>query len=298
MRFFLRLFLITILCILAVAFPYSSSNAQTPIKVFVSILPQKYFVERIGAKLVHVSVMVEPGADPHTYEPKPRQMAELTEAIAYFAIGVNFEDLWLEKIADLNPKLLIVRSDNGIDKIPMNASHGHNDQYDVNIKAQETFDPHVWTSPPNVKKIARNICNTLIEIDPQNKKFYIANLEAFIKDIDLIDEQFKELFKNKKDLEFLVFHPAWGYFAKTYGIKQQPIEVEGKEPKPAQLMDIIAQAKERKIKVIFVQPQVSRKKAETIARAINGRVIIADPLAENWLDNLKKQALEFNNALR
>ena len=96
----------------------------------------------------------------------------------------------------------------------------------------------------------------------------------------------------------MVFHPSWGYFADAYGLEQIPIEMEGKEPKPSQLRRLIEFARERGIKVIFVQPQTSTKNAETIARAIGGQVIVADPLAEDWIGNLRQQAEKFRRALR
>ena len=286
--------------------------AKHPVKVFVSILPQKYFVEKIGDGLVDVSVMVQPGASPHNYEPKPRQMAALGKTGVYFAIGVNFEEVWLKKIAAINPGMRIVHTDKGIDKIPMaghlypdeegHTAHPRPGQHKQGKVHQEDghglLDPHIWTSPPLVKIQARNILRELIAVDSANRTTYQANYRKFIEEIDTIDREFQTIFTGKSGLEFMVFHPTWGYFAKTYGLKEVPIEIEGKKPKPAQLKRLIEYAGKRGIKVIFVQPQISAKSARTIAKAIGGQVVIANPLAENWMENLRQLAEKFRSALR
>lgn len=279
-------------------FAVAPVRAMEPLNVAVSILPQKYFLERIGGNRVNVSVMVEPGANPHIYEPKPAQMAALAGTSIYFAIGVGFEDVWLPKISAMNPRMVVVHTDKGIRKRPMEP-HGHDDREGHGTRGRNgILDPHVWTSPPLVNILARNILEGLIAIDPDNKSFYSLHYQRFADDIRGLDAEFKRIFSGKQGLEFMVFHPAWGYFAEAYGIRQVPVEIEGKEPKPAQLKDLIMHAKERGIKVIFVQPQISFKSAETIARAIGGRIVVADPLAENWLKSLRSQAESFREALR
>jgi zinc transport system substrate-binding protein len=269
----------------------ASAVAGEPIPVFVSIPPQKYFVEKIGGTLVTVSVMVPPGANPHIYEPRPSQMTALSKCRIYFAIGVTFEKVWLPKFADLNPTMRIVYTDKGIDKITMIA-HPHEEE-----EAPEALDPHVWVSPPEVKIIARNILDALVEIDPSNSEAYQSRYEVFIEEIDKLDRDLREIFKDEKGLKFMVYHPSWGYFARDYGLEQVPVEMEGKEPKPAQLKALISQAKQDGIKIIFVQPQFSMKSAETIARAIGGQVIAADNLREDWERNLRVQALKVKRAL-
>lgn len=262
-------------------------SSKEMIPVFVSIVPQKYFVERIGGDIVDVSVMVEPGANPHSYEPKPQQMIALAKAKAYFAIGVNFEKIWLPRIVTSNPKMQVVKTDAGIEKIPMKTEHLHG------IK-----DPHIWTSPALVKIQAQNILQGLLLIDSANRSIYEAGYKKFIMELEAIDAEFKKIFAQKKGLEFMVFHPAWGYFALAYGLEQVPIEISGKEPKPAQLQQLIKHAKEHGIKVIFVQPQLSTRSAETIARAIGGEVVFANPLAYEWVDNIRNQTAKFKASLR
>ncbi|MBS1236811.1 MAG: periplasmatic solute binding protein [Deltaproteobacteria bacterium] len=280
--------LLVLLVFLCAALWPASAMARETIPVFVSIPPQKYFVEKIGGNLVEVSVMVPPGANPHIYEPRPNQMTALSKSRIYFAIGVTFETVWLPKFAKLNPQMRIVHTDKGIDKMAMVAHH-----HDT----PSSLDPHVWVSPPEVRIIARNILEALIEMDPSNSRTYQSNEEAFLKEIDRLHKDLTEIFKDKKGLKFMVYHPAWGYFARTYGLEQVPVEIEGKEPKPEQLKGLITRSKKDGIKIIFVQPQFSTKSAETLAKAIGGEVIFADNLREDWEKNLRVQAEKFEQAL-
>ena len=265
--------------------------------------------------------MVQPGASPATYEPKPKQMADLSKAKIYFAIGVPFENAWLEKIAAANPTMRVVHTDHGIEKRAMAAHHHHDDhqegehhgeekhghekgehheedEHDEDHHEHAGLDPHIWLSPPLVKIQARTILAALQEVDPVHRSVYEANFKAFAAQIDRLAADLKNTFAGKKGLQFMVFHPSWGYFAHAYGLKQVPIEIEGKEPKPAQLKELIQHARENNIKVVFVQPQFSTKSAELVAREIGGQVAFADPLAEDWMANLRQVADKFQAALK
>lgn len=284
---------------------FSGSAAAAPMPVFVSILPQKYFVQQIGGDRVDVQVMVQPGASPATYEPKPRQMASIASATLYFAIGVPFESAWLEKIAAANPRMTIIHTDRGIEKRAM-AAHAHEAEedhhqykgrHDGNDEAG-ILDPHIWLSPPLVAVQARIICAALKAADPDQAGAYTLRCERFIDDVAALDRDLRQMFSNMQGRRFMVFHPSWGYFAEAYGLIQVPIEMEGKAPKPAQLAQIITQARENHITAIFVQPQFSTKSAALVAKAIGGRMVPADPLAPDWSHNLKTVAAVFAAALR
>ncbi len=274
-------------------------------KVFVSILPQATFVKQLGGDLVSVEVMVKPGASPATYEPKPRQMAQLSEASLYLAIGVPFEAAWLERFAAANPKMRVVHTEEGIEKRPMAAHHhehegehekGHAEKHE---HGHGILDPHVWLAPSLVKIQARSIANALIQAAPKHKAQFESNLQAFLEKCDQLDARLKGIFKDVSgEKQFMVFHPSWGYFAQDYGLKQVPIEMEGKEPSPAELEELIEHARHDGIKVIFAQPQFSEKSAKAIAEAIGGKVVKLDPLAENWSENLVNAAEIIREALR
>ncbi len=145
---------------------------------------------------------------------------------------------------------------------------------------------------------AAHILKALIEADPKNRLPYTAGYDAFMKELDALDGELKALFAGRKGEPFMVFHPAWGYFAEAYGLKQIPVEIEGKEPKAAQLQSLIRRARERGVKVVFVQPQFSTKSAEMVAREIGGQVVPVDSLAENWDANLREVARKFRAALQ
>ena len=283
---------------------FSQAWGGEKIPVFVSIAPQKFFVEQIGKDLVDVRVMVEPGASPHTYEPKPSQMAAISKARVYFAIGVGFEKAWLDRIRASNPGMVIVHTDHGIEKLPM-AAHHHPDEDNHHENARHDhhhdhgeLDPHIWLSPPLVMVQGRNILSALQKVDPDRYSVYEENYQAFAAMLAKLDGELRGVFAGKKGLEFMVFHPAWGYFAEAYGLKQVPIEIEGKEPKPAQLKKLIDHAREHDIKVVFVQPQFSSKSAEMVAREIRGQVAFVDPLAPNWAENLREAASKFKAAMK
>ena len=285
-----------LLVLAAALFLAGACQADEGLAVAVSILPQKYFVERIGGRLVETAVMVRPGASPATYEPRPRQMMALAESKIYFAIGVPFEQVWLPKIASANQGMRIVHTEAGIERFPM-AAPGHGDRRPT--PGRTAMDPHVWLSPPLALIQARHILSALCQAEPASAETFQANYKELAAQIVALDLELMALFGGAEGgRRFMVFHPAWGYFARAYGLDQVPIEAEGKDPKPAALKELIEKARRDGIKVIFAQPQFSMRSAETIAQAIGGRVVTADPLAEDWLANLKQVAATFRSALR
>lgn len=250
--------------------------------VTVSILPQQYFVERIGGDLVDVTVMVEPGQSPATYEPKTDQMVALSNSDAYISIGVPFESSWLEKIQSANTEMELVDTTQGIDR---------------HATASGGFDPHIWLSPSLVKIQSETIYAAFAELDPDNAAEYKANLDDFINDIDALDADIRAALENVGTKKFIVFHPAWGYFASDYGLEQISIEVDGQEPSAQELADLITLAEEEGIKVIFVQPEFSQEDAKTIAEEIGGQVLPISPLNADWLENLRMVADTFATVL-
>jgi zinc transport system substrate-binding protein len=264
------------------------------IEAFVSILPQKFFVERVGGRHVSVSVMVGPGQSPETYEPTPNQLARLAKARIYFGIGVEFEEVWIKRIVAANPGMRISDMRRGIPVRELERSQGTA----TPAARQGLADPHVWTSPPLVKIMAANIRDTLSQLDPAHRAGYGANYEAFAADLDRLDHDIRVLLQSASTRNFMVFHPAWGYFADTYGLQQIPIEAGGKEPGARALARVIEVGKRERVKAIFVQAQFSRRAAETIAQAIGARVVAVDPLAEDYMNNLRQVARQFAEAMQ
>jgi len=275
---------ISLLLLLLTSFSFAKVN------VAVSIIPQKLFIEKIAREKVDVTVMVKQGSSPHDYQPKPSQMKEISKATVYFTMGVEFENVWLEKFSNQNKKMLLVNSSKGIEKdhAHHNCTHAHHKHGESD---EASMDPHVWVDPLNVKIIAKNIYETLIKIDPTNKDFYKKNYETYLIELDTLDAEIKEILKDTpKYSSFMVFHPSWGYFAQRYNLTQLPVELGGKEPKMKALVAIIKKAKEANVHAIFTQPEFSDKASQNIANNLNIEVIKASPLAENWSENLKMLA--------
>jgi zinc transport system substrate-binding protein len=267
--------------------------SEADLGVTVSIVPQAYFVERIGGDHVAVQVMVEPGQSPHTYEPKPEQLVALSQSDAYFSIGVSFEDAWMERIAAANPTMLLVDTTAGIQRRSIEAhEHGEDkDQHEGEAdESGELFDPHIWLAPRLVKVQVGHIAAALAALDPDHASIYEENLAAFEAEIDALDAEIDAQLADVTPAKFLVFHPSWGYFADAYGLEQVAIEVGGQEPSAAELSQLITLARTERIRVVFAQPEFSTRTADVIADEIGGRVLLIDPLARDWGENLRNVA--------
>lgn len=225
--------------------------------------------------------MVQPGESPATYEPKPEQLQALSQAVAYIRIGVPFENAWMDRIAAANPDMRIVDTTEGIQR----------------RGTPERPDPHIWLSPRLVKIQAETIAQVLAELDPDRAAEYQANLQAFISDIDVLDDEIQATLAQLTSRKFIVFHPSWGYFADDYDLEMIPIEVGGQEPGAAELSDLIKRAQAEDIHVVFAQPEFSTRSAETIAREIDGEVLLISPLAPDWLANMRQVAQIFASVL-
>ncbi|AFZ42756.1 periplasmic solute binding protein [Halothece sp. PCC 7418] len=272
------------------------------LEITVSILPQKYFVERIGGNTVDVNVMVQPGASPATYEPKPQQMKALSDAEAYLRMRVPFEKAWMDRIESANSEMKIVDLTQGIDRQPIAQHHHHGEHDHAHHHGEEeekavNLDPHIWLSPALVKQQAQTIYNTLVALNPDAANTYQENLDALISDIETLDQNIEATLADLDQRTFMVFHPSWGYFARDYDLEMIPIEVGGTEPSAAELSQFVKQAKAEKISVIFVQPQFGVQSANAIAQSVNAEVLEIDPLAENWLENMQSVTDVFETAL-
>ncbi len=265
------------------------------IPVFVSIPPQKYFVERIGGPHVHVSVLVPPGQSHHSYEPTPRQVVDLSRARVFFCIGLPLERQIVGKATAAVKTLRVVETQAGIE-LAANPDHDHDHDHGDHDCGGE-LDLHTWMSPRLVKIQARHIAAELVRLDPDRAADYERNLTAFEADLDDVDARIAVALEPLKGREFYVFHPAFGYFAQDYGLKQVAVETGGKQPTARQLERLIARARESGVKLIFVQPQFARQSAEAVAEAIGGAVLPMDPMAEDYLSNLLDIAAKIQQAL-
>ena len=294
-------------------FVFSSILYASKPQLTVNILPQKYFVEKIVKDKFDINVMIKPGSSPHNFEPKPSQMKSLNASNAYFQVGDPSEKAWIEKFKQNAKNTLFVDTTVGIEKLKMTA-HSHHDEdekaghadekehehkEEVSHKHEDAeLDPHIWLDPIIVKIQAKNIYEAMIKIDEANSAFYKTNYDEFIKELDDLDAQIKEILKPYQEKAFIVFHPSWGYYAARYNLEQVSIEFEGKEPKPNELIELINEAKKHDIKIIFVSPQFSQKSAKTIAQNINGSVVAINPLTDDWKNNLLKTTKEIASSYK
>lgn len=278
LTFFLLMFTFTTSACQRNPSPDNKGNVLT-----VSIVPQQYFVQRLAGDHFVVNVMVQPGQSPENYEPSPSQMVAVSKSAAFVLIGAPFENIWIEKIKAANPGMLLFDSSEGITRLPI-SQHSHNEETSSNAVED---DPHIWTSPTLVKKQAENIFAMLMELDPQNESDYQANLNSFLAEIDQLDHDIHAQLDGLSNRKFMVYHPTWGYFAADYNLEQIAVESSGSEPTAQELAAFIDEAQADHIKLIIIQPEFSRRSAETIAKEINGKVLAISSLEYNWSDNLR-----------
>jgi zinc transport system substrate-binding protein len=281
--------------------PGADDSAKGRPTVFVGIPPVAYLAERVSGGHVDVRVLLPPGQDPHTFEFTPKQIAALSRAQLFLTVGLPSEERVVEKIAGTASGPLIKDATAGIPKRRIDApcvddkenGHEHSDQ--GGHKAAP--DPHVWLAPPLLKVLAGNIAAALEQIDPAHADDYRKNLAALRTDLDALNSEIVAALKPYRGQHFLVFHPAFGYFADAYGLRQEAVEAGGKSPTPKQLRTLIQKARDEGVKIIFVQPQFDQRSAQTVAEAIGGRVVHIDPLAKDVLSNLTEVAAKIQQGL-
>ncbi len=265
------------------ACPAAALAAEPPLKVLVSILPQKYFVDRLAGDRAEVTVLVRPGVDPHSYEPSPKVMREAAEARIYVMSGLNLEKAWSGRIRALNPGLALVEP-----RLPAEEPgesgqelHGH--------------DAHAWLSPSLARAGLPDICAALIKARPEDAALFKANLKKLDAEIAGMDTDIRKIFAGipAEKRDFITFHPAWGLFAKDYGLREISIETEGKEPGPQTLAKLVSFAQKEGIKILFVEPQFPKNAATAIAGSVGARLETVDPLAYDWSANLLRCARLF-----
>jgi len=266
-----------------------ASETQPPLPVMVSIPPQVFFVQRVGGDRVAAKALVLPGESPATYSPTPAQVAELVGSAVYFRIGVPFEERLMAMIQQMRTDLPIVDLRESVRLRRMHGTHSHEQENDHEA-SPEGYDPHTWMDPSRVRQQAAAICRTLCELDPAARAHYEHNLRRFEAELDTLDRRIKTLLEPVKGARLYVFHPSFGYFAEAYGLTQVAVEMEGKAPKGKALAQMIRRARQDGVRVVFVQPQFDRRAAANIARAINGAVVVLDPLAADYLNNLEQTA--------
>lgn len=275
--------------------------------VFVSVTPQKYLLEKIAGDKVQIEVLVQPGHNPHSYDPTARQMARLAKADMLMTTGVPFEQVWLPRIRRLNTEMAIINTLEGITEQKQNyavhhdehTDHGHHEEKAGSEHHEghdhKGDDPHVWMDPVKASAQARIMTRALKAALPEQADSFEQNYQLLAAELEALDHEIHETFENYEGRTFMVFHPAWGHFAARYHLEQVAIEYQGKSPSARQLVGLSEKAKAENIKVILVQEQFNQKPAERIAENIGARVVKADPLPEDLpkaIRELSQQLLE------
>jgi len=275
------LVLLALLSLICSCVSQNDGFSSEKIKVVTTIAPLEEFIKSVGGDRVEVSVMVPPGAEPHTFEPTPSQMRQVAEADLYVQNGAGLE-FWMDRILQVNEEMTIIDSSKGIDFIS---------------ESPEEIDPHIWISLRNAAVQVRNICDGLIEVDPANKEYYLQNKDSYLQNLRSLDAEFNNTFGSKEKRIFIVHHPAWTYFARDYELEQVPLMENEKEPGPKYLGEVIELARTNNITTIFVEPQFNPKSAEVIAREMNASIVTIDPLSGNYLDNMRNAGREIAQSL-
>lgn len=258
--------------------------------VFVSIPPQAFLVEWLAGDLVQVEVMLPPGASPATYEPTPKQMVALERSQLYLQIGAPFEGPVLEKVADLMPDLVVVDCRTGVTLESLGAgNHDH---------GAGLLDPHIWLDPQRMKIVAGSTAKALQKLLPDEAPGIEDRLAALHKAIDTTDNRLEEVLAPYAGKTILVFHPAYGYFARRYGLLQMAVEVDGKSPSAKRLASVVNELSDQPVRALFVQPQFSRSAAERVANALGCDLVELDPVAGDYLANLEAMADRIAGALQ
>lgn len=258
--------------------------------VIASIAPVEYLAKAVGGDKIEVQSLAK--GDVHSYEPKPNDMKAVAKARIFIAAGLEFEEAWIPRFKASAKNLVVVKSDAKIAKLK--EERGEQTEHDEKHEAHA--DPHVWLNPMLAITMARNISDALIDMDKANKDFYLENFQKLMNDLLAFDESAKESLAGLKNRKFVVYHPAWGYFAAHYDLEQISIERSGKEPKIDEMASTLKMIKDENIKVIFADPNRSQKSAQILASQTGAKVELLDPLGYNLLENLKIAARAIKDA--
>lgn len=281
------MFRIALFLLFAVPFCAAASR----LTVSVTLAPYAKMVRKIAGDSVDVVTLVPKNANPHTFEPKPEILREFSRVSLYLGDGSGLDNAWRPRFLGVNPDARVVDISKGVDFIGEEHSEGEHSAHD----SDGELDPHLWNSPRTAIIVASNICEALALADAPNAGFYRTNLEKFSAELSKIDVRFAEALRNlpEERRTFIVFHPSYGYLARDYGLKQIAVEMDGKEPKPRDMRNLVLLSKRNHVKTVFVQPQFSRRAAESLSAEIHANIVSIDPLAFDF----DAELLRFLNAL-
>ncbi len=294
----------------AILFPAvcpAAAPADAPLPVAVSIPPQRCFVEQIGGPDVSVTVLVDKGRDPHSYEPTAAQMVQVGKAVLYFAVDLPFESQWLPRFQSLNKNMTVLRHIDVITRLHGKpdlalrsaGSPGRNAKEHGHDHGLEGDDPHIWLSPRVVLQIIPQICDALSRARPEKRAEFQARAAAFTATVSALDARMAALFAPlpRDRRTFLTFHQGWAYFAHNYDLREASVELQGKEPGPKGMAALLDFAAREKIRVVVTDPMANAGTVAAIASNIKARVIAASPLDPDWPGEMWRVASALSSAL-
>ena len=259
----------------------ASYNLDDRPRVAVTILPQKYLLDKIVGDSIDVVCVVPEGNNPEEYSAVPSQMKKITSSALYFKVGeLGFEKTTLPSILKNAPNIEVVTLSYDLEFISSKCSHGG--------EGHLHYDPHYWTSPNGSKVMATNMYNAIIELDSKNSSYYAENYRELIDELDSLDIMARSELNEIQNRQFAIFHPSLSYFARDYGLQQLTLEEMGKEMTPATMLKAIEQAIEGGVKTVFVQNEFSPEQVETFAQEIGAKIVVINPLAYNFVEEIKK----------
>jgi len=272
----------------------SRLNSGAPV-LALSILPQEHFVRRIGLDRIQTIVLAGQNQNPHSYEPNPRQLQDLAGADAWILSGTEFEIALEPKIRSLFPSLTII---DGTAGVHFRSIEDHDEEDDDHDHGKDAIDRHTWLGSEGAQIMASHIRDTLCNLDEANASFYNENYSRLVNDIREEFDHLKAELAILRGKTVLVYHPAFGYFLDEFGVIQDAVETGGKEPSPRMLAQIIGKARADNVKVIFVQAQFPVESAGTVARAAGAELFVLDPLAADWLENIRYMGEALKRAIQ
>lgn len=276
----------------ASAFTFISSAEETPL-VIVPVAPYEYLFEKVGGDHIEVRSLVGEGDDAHSYNPTPKQVAEMTTATLLCSGELGFESNYFVKVGDGKDAPLPVDLLEGLDLLEGHCDHpSHKDGADPDEHHDHDHealnDPHIWLSPKILSNRADFVAGVLKKILPPEASPEIeTNAAAFKQELAEVDVELSQSLAPLKGKRFYVYHGAFAYFARDYGLEQVAIELGNRKPTPKQLAGIVEKATEDGIQLVFVQPQFDQSSAKALAEAIDGKVATLDPLKKDVISNLR-----------
>ena len=300
------IFWVAALALAAVSCGPGTSTRDDRMTVTVTIPPFAWFVEQIGGDDFKVNVLLPPGADHHIWEPLPAQISSLSGSAAFIMNGqLSFEHAWLDRFRQVNPDMKVLDLSGTIEMIGHEdiedggedrEGHGHAEGVGEDGHAHGGPDPHYWMSPVAARIMARDVRDFLAEINPASAEKYDANLSAVSRKIAEVDSTVRAALGDDPHRTVLIYHPALAYMGRDYGFEQVSFEDEGKSPSPARMKELIDVAREKGIKIIFIQAEYDVRNAQSLSRETGARLVVINPMNPEWPEAVIEVAKALGNS--